>query len=92
MDLPGVEPDATAVNLRGRRLSVSARREADGISCKVHRMERINGQLHRAVKLPCTVNSSVIDTQYKDGVLKISIAKKDKGVSHSCCPPEEQDW
>ena len=40
-----------------------------------HRVERHYGQFRRVVRLGDDVNPDEVDAEYKDGVLKVSVAK-----------------
>jgi HSP20 family protein len=43
-----------------------------------HRVERSYGQFYRSFTLPPNVNAEAINAQYKDGVLRLSLPKKEE--------------
>jgi HSP20 family protein len=77
VELPGVREDdveirvdADRVTLRGeRRPGPSARPDS------YHRMERAYGAFSRSFELPETVDPSKVLAQFKDGLLRLEVAK-----------------
>ena len=43
-----------------------------------HRVERSYGEFSRSFTLPTFADSSKVSAEYKDGVLRVSLAKKDE--------------
>ena len=79
VDLPGVDPDAIDIKIRGRRLTISGHRPVESLlggTCRVH--ERATGRFMRSVFLPCGTRDEQISAKYHDGVLAISLPKKVK--------------
>ncbi len=61
------------LTLRGERSLEKETREED-----YHRIERSYGSFHRSFTLPSTVDREKIRATYQDGVLKISLPKKEE--------------
>lgn len=84
--LPGLEPDAIEVNLERGVLTVSGERPdrtADNGSggagtqkSTVHINERFAGRFRKVVSLPEDVDPDAVSAQYKDGVLHISVRRR----------------
>jgi len=51
-------------------------RQAPGEEATVHIDERFEGRFRRVVTLPDDVDPNAVDAKYRDGVLRISIARK----------------
>lgn len=81
--VPGMDASAIDVTLEKNLLSVSGERvpeetvDADDKSVTVRR-ERFMGRFKRAITLPEDVNPDNTEAVYRDGVLHISIAKKEE--------------
>ena len=79
-DLPGVElkdielrVESNTLTLRGeRRMKTDVRQE------NYHRIERSYGGFSRAFSIPATVDEEKIRADYKEGVLKIALPKKEQ--------------
>lgn len=79
-DLPGMEKKAIKVNVDKGLLTISGERpqaEQDEKTGRL-RQERAFGSFHRAFKLPETADESQIAAEYKNGVLTITLPKKEK--------------
>lgn len=92
-DLPGVSKDEIKIDLTGGYLTVSGERKAkeshsqagsesekqDTQDTDVPRwVERHYGQFVRSVQIPENVDAEYVDASFQDGVLKVSLRKKDK--------------
>jgi HSP20 family protein len=80
-ELPGmkkedIDVDVTGnqVTIRGEKKMEDEREEEDGRS-----WERFFGSFSRSIRLPVDVRSADAKATYKDGVLKLSIPKKEAG-------------
>lgn len=83
VDLPGVDADGIDIKVRSRRLTIRGRRlEACTVKGTCRRHERPSGEFTRCVTLPCHVNDEQINAHYHDGVLAISLPKKQKNETH----------
>jgi len=80
MDLPGVDPKEIDIQVSGNQLTVSGERkeEQEEKGETYHRVERRTGRFSRSVTLPCPVDEDKIDASYRDGVLSISVPKREE--------------
>ncbi|HOB16071.1 MAG TPA: Hsp20/alpha crystallin family protein [Defluviitoga sp.] len=78
-DLPGLDKKDIRIDLKDDLLRISAEKKASEETKKgrFYRQERYYGRIERAVRLPDYVNKDKIQAKYEDGVLKISIPKKE---------------
>ena len=79
-DLPGVKKDDIALDYENNYLTISAKRD-ETIEKKEDnyvRRERRYGQFKRSFYVD-NVNESAVDASFTDGVLKVTLPKKDKG-------------
>jgi HSP20 family protein len=80
-DLPGMDKDRITVTLeRGRLLRISGQREAavEEKGPNVVRHERMEGRFERAIELPAECRSDGVSASYKNGVLEVTIPKKEE--------------
>src|SRR4030095_15348598 len=79
LELPEVNRDDVKVNLNENTLSISGERrvENDEKRENYHRVERSDGQFYRSFTLPPNVNPEDIGAQFKDGVLRLTIPKRE---------------
>lgn len=80
-DLPGMDKDKISVILeRGKVLKISGERETvkSQTGPGMVRQERVTGKFERALELPAECKSEGIKATYKNGVLDITIPKKEK--------------
>ncbi len=83
-DLPGISKDALDVSVTDNVLSivVSAQKEdEENFEGRMIRKERYHGKVTRSFKLSDAVDSENIQASYKDGVLSISVPKKESTQS-----------
>jgi HSP20 family protein len=78
-DLPGMKKEDIDINLDNDILTIKGeKKEEKEIKEKDFvRSERYYGAFHRAFTLPATVDSSKVNASYKDGVLEITLPKKE---------------
>jgi HSP20 family protein len=78
-DLPGVKKEDIKIAVEGNRVSISAesRQEKEEKSANMVRSERYYGQQHRSFTLPQEVDDTKASANYKDGVLTLSLPKKE---------------
>lgn len=79
-DLPGVKKDDIDLDYENNYLTISAKRD-ETIEKKEDnyvRRERRYGQFKRSFYVD-NVNESAVDASFADGVLKVTLPKKDKG-------------
>lgn len=80
VDLPGMQPSDIEVELRHGDLWISGHRheELQQEGKTWHRVERHYGQFRRVIRLGDDVDVDSINAEYKDGVLRISVAKSER--------------
>ncbi len=80
VDIPGADKDAINIKLDERRLSISAEQHQENKRTddkgNVIFQERRSGMFKRMVMLPEPVSASGMKSEYKDGVLTITIPKQ----------------
>lgn len=80
MEIPAVAAGDVDVSVKDGVLTVSGERSAEEESegnGKRHRVERRWGKFSRSFRLPDNVDTDSIDARSRDGVLYLTIAKKD---------------
>jgi HSP20 family protein len=80
LELPEVNREDVKVNLHENTLSISGERRIENEDKRdgYHRVERSYGQFYRSFTLPPNVNAEAINAQFKDGMLRLSIPKKEE--------------
>jgi HSP20 family protein len=79
-DVPDIDPKNVAIQLENHTLTLKGERkfEADKENHKgFHRIERSYGTFVRAFTLPDTVEGDKVKADYKNGVLTITLPKKE---------------
>mgnify|MGYP000680690302 CR=1 FL=1 len=76
---PGMDPASLEVQIEKGVLTVAGERKPDEVPEKasVHIDERYAGRFRRVVTLPDDIDPNAIEARYRDGVLHISIARKE---------------
>lgn len=76
---PGVDPASLDVSIEKGLLSVSGERTEEGLpeQASRHIDERFSGRFRRVVSLPDDVDPNAVTARYRDGVLHISVARKE---------------
>jgi HSP20 family protein len=79
-DLPGVGKDDVKVNLDDNVLSISGERKIENEEKRdgYHRVERSYGQFYRSFTLPPNVDVAAINAEFRDGVLRLTLPKKEE--------------
>ena len=79
-ELPGVDPKDVDIRLDNNVLTVQGERKLDNEVKKenYHRVERSYGAFTRSFTLPTTVDASGIKAEYKDGVLRVTLPKREE--------------
>ena len=79
-ELPGMERKDITLNLENNVLTLRGERrfEKETKDDNYHRIERSYGGFSRAFSIPATVDEEKIGAEYKDGVLKIVLPKKEQ--------------
>ncbi|HEX8091899.1 MAG TPA: Hsp20/alpha crystallin family protein [Blastocatellia bacterium] len=80
LEMPEVNREDVKVNLHENTLSISGERRLENEDKRegYHRVERSYGQFYRSFTLPPNVNPEGINAQFKDGMLRLSIPKKEE--------------
>lgn len=80
VELPEVSREDVKVNLEENTLSISGERRFENEDQRdgYHRVERSYGQFYRSFTLPPNVNAEAVSAQYKDGVLRLTLPKKEE--------------
>ena len=79
-DLPGIDPKEVEITVKENILTLTGERkngkeEKDGA---YHRVERAYGSFTRSFVLPSTVDETKVSAEYKDGVLRIHLPKREE--------------
>jgi len=79
LELPGVDPKEVEINVTGNVLSVRGekKQEHEEKEKNYRRVERRYGAFHRSIQLPGTVDPDKVDAQYKNGLLTITLGKRE---------------
>lgn len=76
-DLPGVKKEDIKIELRGKQLSITAERKEEKEEKRKgrYRSERFYGSFTRSFTLDEDIQPEQVNSEYKDGVLKIALPK-----------------
>lgn len=79
-ELPGLKKEDIEVSVQDNMLRVSGKRNAEKEIKEenYYRHERRYGAFSRSVSLPSSVDSTKINANYQDGVLKVTIPKAEE--------------
>ena len=82
-ELPGMDAKDIEVRLENNVLMLKGERrfEKEAKEENYHRIEREYGVFSRAFSLPAAVNGDKVAAEYKDGVLKVTLPKKEETKS-----------
>lgn len=79
---PGLDPKSLEVNLDRGVLTLAGDRKSDlpsgDTKANVHINERFHGHFHRVLTLPDDVDPNGVTAQYRDGILHISIKRREE--------------
>jgi HSP20 family protein len=80
LELPEVNRDDVKVSLNEGTLSIAGERRVENEEKRenYHRVERSYGQFYRSFTLPPNVNTEAINAQFKDGVLRLTLPKREE--------------
>ena len=76
LDLPGIDREALEIDINDNRLVVKGTRAV--VESRQHRTERPRGKFLRTYSVPASVDQGKIAAEYKDGVLQISLPKRNE--------------
>lgn len=76
---PGIDPATLDVQIEKGVLTVAGERKAEPVPEKasLHIDERFAGRFRRVVTLPDDADPGAVEARYRDGVLHISVARKE---------------
>ena len=79
-DLPGLKPGDFKISIENYRLTLSGERkfETEKQGDNWRRVERSYGSFTRTFSLPSTVNVDAVNAEFKDGVLRVALPKKEE--------------
>ena len=79
-ELPGVDPKAVDIRLENNTLTLRGERKLDKEvkEDSYHRVERAYGAFSRSFTLPTVVDQGSIKAEYRDGVLKLVLPKREE--------------
>ena len=79
-DLPGVKPEDFKLSIENYKLTLSGERKFDKEDRgeNWHRVERSYGSFTRTFTLPSTVNVEDVKAEFKDGVLSVTLPKREE--------------
>jgi HSP20 family protein len=79
-DIPGMDPNQIDIRVEGNRLVLKGERNLEKESKRenFYRMERAYGSFTRIFALPQNVAADQIEANYKNGVLNLTIPKKEE--------------
>lgn len=83
LEVPGVTPEQISIEMQGRTLTISGKRETtlpEGAS--FHRHERSGGQFSRSLQLPADLDLPRAEASCKHGMLTIRIPKREEAKPH----------
>jgi len=80
VDLPGMKKEDINIEVENNRLAISGERKFEQEEKRedYHFVERSYGRFYRAFTLPASVQADKIDAKYHDGVLEISLPKREE--------------
>jgi HSP20 family protein len=79
-DLPGLKPGDFDLSVENRVLTLKGERkfEKQSETDNYHRIERSYGSFTRTFTLPSTVNVEAVGAEFKNGVLRVTLPKKEE--------------
>ena len=80
IDLPGVDEKAIKIDIKDNLISIEAKSEQkkeEKKDDKIIRQERFVGMIHRTLSLPKDANPDSYKSDYKNGVLTVTIDKRE---------------
>jgi HSP20 family protein len=78
--LPGVDPKELQLSLLRESITITGARKSPGEvrGGLMHRNELGSGRFSRTLDLPCEIDPNRTSAEYRDGVLRISMAKSEQ--------------
>jgi len=78
VEVPGINPDDIDISVTPDMLTVTGekKQETGEQGKNYHVMERAYGRFSRSIPLPTAVNPDRVEARYKDGILRITMGKR----------------
>ncbi len=79
-EIPGISEKDIEVKIENNQLIIKGERkfEKEAKEENYHRIERVYGSFYRSFSLPNTVDHDKVKAEYKNGVLKITMGKREE--------------
>lgn len=79
-DVPGITKDDINIEIHGEILTIKGEKkhEKEEKEKDFIRTERFYGNFSKSISLPCEIDAAKAEASYKDGVLKLSLPKKEE--------------
>ena len=79
-ELPGLKPEDVHIQIENNTLTLRGERrfESKDEKANFHRRERVYGAFSRSFTLPSTVEQEKISAEFKEGILQVSLPKKEE--------------
>ena len=80
VELAGVDPNDVEIRVEDNALYLKGQRqvEQEAKDHKYHHVERFFGSFARSFTLPCSVDGGPVAAEYHDGVLTLTLPKKEE--------------
>lgn len=78
---PGIDPEKLTISITGNVLTLSGEKIKSAADVKpeaFHRSERAAGRFVRTIELPMEIDREKVEASYKEGILMISLPKKEE--------------
>ena len=79
--VPGMDPKELEITVDKGTLSLSGQRKSESANshegAHTYAQERFVGQFRRVISLPGDVDPSKVEAKFRDGVLRVTVAKKE---------------
>jgi len=84
-EVPGIDPKALEITVTGDLLTIKGEKksEKEEKGKNFHRIERSFGSFSRSVEIPSYADTDKVTADYKDGVLTVTLAKKEEAKAKS---------
>src|SRR5574341_1136916 len=79
VEIPGIDPKEVDISMQGDTLLIKGEKkeEKEEKGKNFYRMERRYGSFSRSIDLPASVDVNKVTAEYKNGVLQITMEKKE---------------
>ena len=92
VELPGIDPDAVTIEVRGRELLLAGRREPPRAEGRLYQqVEMTRGAFRRVIELGADVEADAAGATYRDGVLEITLPLAREEKRRRSVPITERD-